>query len=644
MRRWKASHQVDDGPTSSLRLATGPMPTGLLLFAVVSILIGSGARAQETCLECHEVDEDVVAASVHGFLECVDCHPGGEELPHPDEIYGVECLSCHDDAVEEYTQSVHGFMQESGDPLVTGCSGCHGPGHELLSSEDPESPTHHLRQPELCGACHSSAELAERENIHLVLPMESYTDSVHSRALVRGENAATCSDCHGSHLILRSSDPQSSVHHEHISRTCSECHAEIAAQYDRSVHGVAAAQGVRESPVCTDCHGEHRILEPTRRDSPVYPTNIPKLTCERCHADVKLNQKYGLSAEKVPSYEESYHGLASRFGIAKVANCASCHGVHDILPSSNPAAHTNPANLDETCGQCHPGAGKRFAIGPVHVLDTEAEHFLVSLVRTLYVWTIAAVVGFMLFHNSFDLYRKTKLPPVRPLASEVPNRVRMSFGFRLAHALMAGSFVVLTYSGFALTYPEAWWAIPLQTWEETYDVRGWIHRIAALVMVASAVVHMIHLAMDRKARACIWRFIPGTGDLRELKERTEYFFGRRQEPPKAPWVGYPEKMEYGGVVWGTLVMTATGFALWFEDFMLRWFPSWVMDLSTTIHFWEAVLAGLSILVWHFYAVIFDPVVYPVDSAWLTGRSAPGREHERLGPDEEEAPGDSRFER
>jgi cytochrome b subunit of formate dehydrogenase len=385
--------------------------------------------------------------------------------------------------------------------------------------------------------------------------------------------------------------------------------------------------------VCTDCHGEHRILEPTRPDSPVYPTNIPKLTCERCHADVRLNQKYGLSAEKVPSYEESFHGLAARFGVTKVANCASCHGVHDILQSSDPRAHTNTANLDETCGQCHPGAGERFAIGPIHVIDTEAEHWTVYWVRTLYIWTIILVVAFMLSHNSFDMFRKMLHPPVRPLTSEVPGRQRMSPGFRLAHALMAGSFVVLTYSGFALTYPEAWWAVPLQAWEDQYDIRGWVHRIAALVMLASALVHVVHLAVDRKARACIWQFIPGRGDLHELKERAMYFLGRQPDPPKSPWVGYPEKMEYGGVVWGTVVMTVTGFALWFENIVLRWFPSWVMDLSTTIHFWEAVLAGLSILVWHLYAVVFDPVVYPMDSAWLTGRSAPGREQERLAPEE-----------
>jgi cytochrome b subunit of formate dehydrogenase len=623
-----------------VRLA--PLVVVLGVFAGLSS--AGSARAQEDCLDCHDVDPEAVAGSVHGFLECLDCHPAAEELPHSDEIYDAACGDCHDDLTEQYASSVHGVQGGAGDPMVTGCEGCHGPAHAMLPGTDPQAPTHPLRQPEVCGGCHASAELAAREQIHLVLPVESYTQSIHSRALKMGEDAASCSDCHGSHAILRSSDHDSWVHHDHISETCSHCHAEIAAQYDQSVHGIAAAQGVRESPVCTDCHGEHRILEPHHADSPVHPTNIPKVTCERCHADVKLNEKYGLAADKVPSFEQSYHGLASRFGIASVANCSSCHGVHDILPSSDPRAHTHPENLDETCGQCHPGAGQRFAIGPIHVIDTEAEHPAVFWVRTLYIWTITLVIGFMLFHNSFDLYRKTKQPPLRPTLDEVPDRVRMSRGFRVAHALMGGSFVVLTYSGFALTYPEAWWASPLHAWEESYDIRGWIHRVAALVMVASAVVHIAHLATDRAARRCAWRFIPRPADLYELKERMQWFFGRRPDPPKAPWVGYPEKMEYGGVVWGTLVMTVTGFALWFEDFMLRWFPTWIMDLSTTIHFWEAVLAGLSIFVWHFYAVIFDPAVYPVDPAWLTGRSAPGREHERLGPDEPEPVHDSRFAR
>jgi len=44
------------------------------------------------------------------------------------------------------------------------------------------------------------------------------------------------------------------------------------------------------------------------------------------------------------------------------ANCASCHGVHNILPSSDPRSSVNAANLAKTCGVCHAGAGSRFTI------------------------------------------------------------------------------------------------------------------------------------------------------------------------------------------------------------------------------------------------------------------------------------------
>jgi hypothetical protein len=89
-----------------------------------------------------------------------------------------------------------------------------------------------------------------------------------------------------------------------------------------------------------------------------------------------------------------------------------------------------------------------------------------------------------------------------------------------------------------------------------------------------------------------------------------------------------EKLEYLAVAWGTTVMALSGFVLWFEDRALAWGPKWVTDLATVVHLYEAILAVLAILVWHFYSVIFDPVVYPMDPAWLTGRSSPGRAAER----------------
>jgi cytochrome b subunit of formate dehydrogenase len=196
---------------------------------------------------------------------------------------------------------------------------------------------------------------------------------------------------------------------------------------------------------------------------------------------------------------------------------------------------------------------------------------------------------------------------------------------------LAITFVVLVYTGFALKFPEAWWALPLLQWESDFGVRGWIHRGAAVGMLLAGGIHLVHLAVDRRARACIAQMRPGREDLHEIRERFAFFFGHRPFLPEAPWIDYPEKMEYLAVIWGTMIMAVTGFVLWFQDLALRWLPTWVIDVATVVHFYEAILASLAILVWHFYAVIFDPVVYPMDTAWLTGRSAPGRQLERQGP-------------
>ncbi len=72
-------------------------------------------------------------------------------------------------------------------------------------------------------------------------------------------------------------------------------------------------------------------------------------------------------------------------------------------------------------------------------------------------------------------------------------------------------------------------------------------------------------------------------------------------------------------MWGTVVMTVSGFLLWFNNFTLRHFPKWITDAATAVHYYEALLATFSILLWHFYMVIFDPVVYPMDTAWINGK-------------------------
>jgi len=98
-----------------------------------------------------------------------------------------------------------------------------------------------------------------------------------------------------------------------------------------------------------------------------------------------------------------------------------------------------------------------------------------------------------------------------------------------------------------------------------------------------------------------------------------YLAGLSQDKPKIGRFGYAEKMEYWAVVWGTIIMGATGIVIWMKIDVTQFLPRWVVMVATKIHYYEALLACLAIIVWHFYHVIFDPEVYPLNPACLDGR-------------------------
>jgi len=55
-------------------------------------------------------------------------------------------------------------------------------------------------------------------------------------------------------------------------------------------------------------------------------------------------------------------------------------------------------------------------------------------------------------------------------------------------------------------------------------------------------------------------------------------------------------MEYWAVLWGTILMGATGLMIWFKLDVTRFLPRWAVDVALTIHYYEAVLACLAIVV------------------------------------------------
>jgi len=355
------------------------------------------------------VDPDTLAGSVHASLACTDCHAEAAETPHPHSPGPPACESCHPGEQDIVAGSVHGQALRRGDADAPRCGDCHG-GHDILPVADPRSRVNVLSVATTCARCHSSPEFAKHHEPVVSDPLAQYRDSVHGIAVLteRNPKAASCTACHGGHDIRDNQDPASSIFHATVAKTCGACHARELADYDRSVHGQALARGVREAPTCTDCHGEHHVEGPASPTSPVNPVHVSAETCGRCHGSERLAAKFGLPSQSLDTFSTSFHGLALEGGDVKAANCASCHGNHLVLRSTDPTSSIFPANLPTTCGRCHPNAGANVARGAVHLTSTTAPGRIVLWVQRIYLGLIVVVIGGMAFHNGLDFVRRTQ--------------------------------------------------------------------------------------------------------------------------------------------------------------------------------------------------------------------------------------------
>jgi hypothetical protein len=401
------------------------------VFSLLSMLIllfqcrqsWAAPETKEQCLACHEdptlkdpsgrslfVSQKVFAKSIHGTsgLSCVSCHTDLEnvnDFPHSEKLAKVNCSFCHEEAQKKFQQSVHAGVQAKNDRTLVTCGSCHGY-HDILARRDVNSRIHPLQLPQTCGSCHFS-KVESRKATGFV---KGYLESVHALALSKAglSTSATCATCHGAHEVKQPEDPSSPVSRRHVPETCGQCHSGILRDYHEGVHGQAFAEGVREVPVCTDCHGEHEIRSPLDRQSKVYPTQVA-LTCAKCHDDEEITQKYHLPTARLRSFQGTFHGIASAYGETRVANCASCHGFHNIRRSVDPKSPVNHVNLPQTCGQCHVGAGPRLSRVTIHVLDERTANYAGYLVKKLYFYFISAIIGGFVFYILADFNARRRL-------------------------------------------------------------------------------------------------------------------------------------------------------------------------------------------------------------------------------------------
>ena len=517
------------------------------------------------------------------------------------EIDNDTCLQCHSDKTltktgpggKEVSLFADLALLQASAHKSNSCASCHLDITE--NHPDDKVPV----KPVDCRRCHE-------------LQSATYDASVHGIGLKGGNHAAPdCVDCHGSHNVLPPDSPASPLHFSNLAKTCGSCHEQESKDVQASVHGRDSAMGGRESATCIDCHNDHQIE--TLQGASSYKISVE--ICSKCHASAPINAKFNMPEDRVSTFLGSYHGLTVQGRSAGAANCASCHGFHRILPSTDPDSSINKNHLVETCGRCHPGATENFAFSRVHTDEVGGRDMgAISSrwVRRIYLASIFLVVGTLSLHNLLAWLRSA----IQARRMRGPLVMRMRLGERIQHFILLSSFILLALTGFALKYPDSWLAWVFASDE---SVRRWLHRGAGVVLIGLGLFHLVRAIVSREGRRLVRDFMPRKQDLNDVATNLRYYTGRAGRSAKFGRFGYPEKLEYWAVAWGIIIMGVTGLMIWFKMDVTRFLPRWVVEVAVTVHYYEAILACLAIVVWHFYHVIFAPDIYPMNWAWWDGK-------------------------
>ena len=580
--------------------------------------------SENRCFSCHNSVKIKInlPSSVHKNLVCSDCHSNFQRFmsDHSTNLKKTQiadCSPCHSTIAKEHKESIHGIALQEGIDEAAPCWDCHG-SHDIKHVKDETSSVYPTNLAATCAKCHDNPAIMSKFNLGIVTPGKNYENSVHGKLVAEGRmDAANCSMCHGVHNIQNKVQPNSKINAYNIPNTCGQCHEEITKEYEQSIHWIRVKQGFREAPVCNDCHSEHSIHAVNTVNRREEMKKIQERTCLVCHEDPKLAERFGKTGGQAKQYQDSYHGMAVMRGDKDAAMCVDCHNVHKILPKNHPESSVNPANVTQTCQKCHPDATPVFAQSYSHETQNKTSAKIEEVVSNIYFWLIISVIGGMILHNLlifiFEIRKKRKR-----LQGEITiPRFTKSEVFQ--HLILLVSFITLAITGFALKYNQSWWAELLMTFGLSETARQYIHRTAAVIMISVGVYHVLYLIFTLRGRDVLKNLMPKFSDITEARDNILYYLRINKTKPQFDSYDYTEKAEYWALIWGTIIMGLTGFILWFPTVVGNWAPTWLIKVSELIHFYEAILATLAILVWHWFFVIFHPHEYPMSLTWIDGK-------------------------
>ncbi len=196
---------------------------------------------------------------------------------------------------------------------------------------------------------------------------------------------------------------------------------------------------------------------------------------------------------------------------------------------------------------------------------------------------------------------------------------RFSWWARLQHAAVIVLFGVLLVTGL----PQKWPYLELSR-RIIEDLGGiftvrWVHRAAGIAFCALLLAHLAVAIGGVLSRRIPPSMLLARKDFRDALEFLRYCTGYTEEPPRFGRFDYRQKFEYWGMIFGGVVMAVTGLILYFPIAVSRLLPAELIPAAKVMHSYEALLAFLIVLVWHLFAVILSPEVFPMDTTIFTGK-------------------------
>jgi cytochrome b subunit of formate dehydrogenase len=175
---------------------------------------------------------------------------------------------------------------------------------------------------------------------------------------------------------------------------------------------------------------------------------------------------------------------------------------------------------------------------------------------------------------------------------------------RVQHLVMLVSFLLLAVTGL----PQKYIYVNNHRLDAAIDLMGGIetvrvvHRVAATVLMLATLFHLLDATYRIVVRRVSLSMLPRYRDVVDALQAVRFNFGLAKQRPRMDRYTWEEKVEYWSLVWGTVIMIATGFMLWNPVATARFLPGEFIPAAQVVHGGEALLAILAVLVWHFYAV------------------------------------------